>query len=91
MPQQYCVEYIVKTVDGKTRLIILDNLPESQLLHIEALNEHGFDRLSAIERNQAEHGFADEPDYNDGDAWKDHPQGVYIRVVDKAEDLHKEN
>ena len=80
--RKYRYEYIVKTEDGKTRLIILDALPEDKADEIEnADQEH---RLGLIEAAYPEYGAADEKDYNDGKMWDSNPPGVFIRCCDEV-------
>ena len=87
--KKYCVEYIVVDNAGKTRLIVLDELPEAQMIEIDdAAPEH---RLSLIEPLRGEYGFANASNYDDGDTWKRYPPGTYIRVCDDAAIFHEED
>lgn len=80
----YYVEFIVKTEDGKTRLICLDPVSGDDLDAIDALPAEGFARLPLVENLCKENCVGDEDDYKDGNAWKDHAPGVYSRVTDES-------
>ncbi len=86
----WTVEYAVKTEDGKIRLILFDNLPDEDLERVEALPEESFARLPLLEELLKKYSFGDEEDYDDGDAWDNHPPGVYLRCCDEADTFHKE-
>ena len=79
---KYRYEYIVKTEDGKTRLIVLDGLPVNKADEIENADQDH--RLSLIEAAYKAYGVIDEEDYSDFGLWDSSLPGVYIRCCDEV-------
>jgi hypothetical protein len=88
-PKTYCVEFIQIKPDRSLRLIILDDLPDSEFKKIENLDPEDPARLSLVESLYEKYGFADEDNYDD-DGWGTTIEGLHIRVYDLAKDMHED-
>lgn len=87
--EEWTIELVIKSEDGKLRYIVIDKLPGDEYNRLLMIPEEGTGRQALIEEYIKKYLYQDESDYQDEDGRvSDKPAGIYEIFCSESAEFH---